>query len=115
MDAVTLAMIKGLGNGGGSSLPSVTSSDNGKVLTVEDGAWAAGDNLFVVTASGSPKTIDKTASEILAALSSGKDVVLVDGISTYIYCGKDNQYIVFEKQTAGIIVYYAYVNISSFN
>lgn len=28
--------------GGGSSLPSVTSSDNGKVLAVENGAWAAG-------------------------------------------------------------------------
>lgn len=40
MDAVTLAMIKGLG-GGGSSLPSVSAADNGKVLAVKNGAWAA--------------------------------------------------------------------------
>ncbi len=45
MDAVTLALIKSMaGNGGGSSLPPVTSSDNGKVLAVENGAWAKGTN-----------------------------------------------------------------------
>lgn len=43
MDAVTLAMIKALGGSGGSSLPSVSSSDNGKALVVENGAWAAGN------------------------------------------------------------------------
>lgn len=31
-----------LENGGGSSLPEVTSADNGKVLKVEDGEWGAG-------------------------------------------------------------------------
>ena len=41
MDAVTLAMIKALG-GSGSTLPSVSSADNGKVLGVaDDGAWSA--------------------------------------------------------------------------
>lgn len=35
-----IALIKALG-GGGSSLPSVTSTDNGKLLGVVDGAWAA--------------------------------------------------------------------------
>lgn len=49
MDAVTLAMIKGLGGSGGSSLPSVTSSDNGKVLAVENGAWAAVANIVPIT------------------------------------------------------------------
>ena len=39
MDAVTLALLKSMG--GGSSLPPVTSADNGKVLAVEDGAWVA--------------------------------------------------------------------------
>lgn len=38
MDAVTLALIKSMA-GSGSSLPPVTSSDNGKVLAVENGAW----------------------------------------------------------------------------
>jgi hypothetical protein len=38
--------------GGGSALPSVTSDDNGKMLTVVDGAWAADDNRFAGTSAG---------------------------------------------------------------
>ena len=93
----------------GSSLPPVSSSDNGKVLAVENGGWAAADNLFVVTASGTPKTLDKTASEISAAVSSGKDVVLVDGTNKYIYCGEDNSTIYFLMQSNGKNVHYAYL------
>ena len=50
MDAVTLAMIKGLG-GGGSSLPSVSAADNGKVLAVKNGAWAAQERVVTLYAN----------------------------------------------------------------
>ena len=78
MDAVTLAMIKGLG-GSGSSLPSVTSSDNGKVLTVADGAWAAQAKKFIVTLTPSDATftsgqMDKTVGEIKQAVDAGMEV-----------------------------------------
>ena len=72
----TIALIKAFGNGGGgSSLPSVTSADNGKVLTVEDGAWAADSNQFIVT-KGSGNTADKTLDEVKAAVAAGKTVLL---------------------------------------
>ena len=76
MDAVTLAMIKGLGNGG-SSLPAVTSSDNGKVLAVKDGAWAADSNLLLVTITYANfnYSSDKTYEEIFAAIEAGRTVV----------------------------------------
>ena len=91
MDAVTLALIKsmaGNGGGGGSSLPYVTSADNGKVLTVEDGAWAADSNLLVITRSGS--SIDKTTTEVKDAIDSGKCVVLANGTDLMMYCGQSN-------------------------
>lgn len=79
MDAVTLAMIKALG-GSGSSLPSVTSADNGKVLGVVDGEWAASEQgkKFIVTATPtSPDysgTMDKTVAEINAAYEAGQEI-----------------------------------------
>ena len=80
MDALTLAMIKGLG-GSGSSLPSVTSSDNGKVLAVENGAWAASEQgkKFLVTLTPTALdysgTMDKTVAEINAAYEAGMEIV----------------------------------------
>ena len=44
-----IALIKALG--GGSSLPPVTASDNGKVLAVKDGDWAAQANDVVLNAT----------------------------------------------------------------
>jgi hypothetical protein len=61
--------------GGGSSLPPVTSSDNGKVLAVANGAWAADSNLFIVT-KDSGNTADKTLDEVKAAVAAGKTVIL---------------------------------------
>ena len=76
----TIALIKAFG-GSGSSLPPVSASDNGKVLAVEDGAWAAGSNLFVVTITNS--TADKTRDEIVEAVDKGKNVIAVKGIFSY--------------------------------
>lgn len=77
----TIALIKALGNGGGSSLPAVTSADNGKVLAVKDGAWAADEmqqKKFIVTLTPtSPDfsgTMDKTVAEITAAYEAGQEI-----------------------------------------
>lgn len=75
----TIALIKAFGNGGGSgSLPPVTSSDNGKVLAVKEGAWAAQQNKFIVTLtptlSDYSGTMDKTPAEITAAYDAGQDI-----------------------------------------
>ena len=98
MDAVTLALIKSLSNNGGSSLPAVTSSDNGKVLTVEDGAWAADSNLFVVNVALNSSYIlvaDKTYAEISAAIDAGKQVVCVRDGNVYTFASKTSSYIYF--------------------
>ncbi len=44
------------GSGGGSSLPSVTTSDNGKVLTVVSGAWAASMPVTIYSGSSAPSS-----------------------------------------------------------
>ena len=68
------------GGGGGSSLPSVTSADNGKVLAVEDGEWAASEQgkKFIVTLTPTSLdlsgTMDKTVAEINSAYEAGKDI-----------------------------------------
>lgn len=81
------------GEGGGDTLPSVTASDNGKVLGVVNGAWdkvtpsGGGGDLFPVNVTltydnTDPSNVqkiltpDKTADEITDALRSGKYVVL---------------------------------------
>lgn len=73
LDAIAKA-----GGGGGSALPSVTTADNGKVLGVVDGAWAAEDKRFVVkltpTAQDYSGTMDKSIEEISAAYYAGKEI-----------------------------------------
>ena len=72
----TIALIKAFGSG--SSLPSVSSSDNGKVLTVENGAWAAQAKKFIVTLTPTALdysgTMDKTVAEINAAYEAGMEI-----------------------------------------
>lgn len=67
--------------GGGSSLPAVTSDDNGSVLTVVEGEWdkaeaPSGNNDFVVTyiEDSGTVTADKTFAEITAAYNAGKKI-----------------------------------------
>lgn len=75
----TIALIKAIGGGG--SLPSVTSEDNGKVLAVKDGAWAASEQgkKFIVTLTPYDETfsggvMDKTVGEIKQAVDAGMEV-----------------------------------------
>ena len=99
MDAVTLALIKSLSNNGGSgSLPPVTPEDNGKVLGVVNGAWAADSNLFVVNVALNSSYIlvaDKTYAEISAAIDAGKQVVCVRDGNVYTFASKTSSYIYF--------------------
>lgn len=58
----------GGGGGGGSNLPSVTSADNGDVLTVVNGTWdkaapSGGDSLPEVTASDNGKVLSVVSGE----------------------------------------------------
>ena len=81
----TIALIKAFGSG--SSLPSVTSADNGKVLAVENGAWAAQANDVVLNATvaydGSGANYDVTitsvcpsAEDLEAYFSEKRSIVL---------------------------------------
>lgn len=63
-------------------LPQVTSADNGKVLAVENGAWAASEQgkKFIVTLTPTVETgmegvTDKTGAEIYQAYEEGKEIV----------------------------------------
>ena len=78
--AIAQAILNGSG-GGGSSLPSVTSADNGKVLGVVDGAWAAASNALIVSINGNASS--HTALEIKAAVDSGRPVFAVDSNGTF--------------------------------
>lgn len=74
-----------IGGGGGSSLPTVTSDDNGDVLQVIEGAWAKGpapaaDNDFLVNFTLSlgqtPSVISETTfAQIKAAYDQGKNII----------------------------------------
>lgn len=95
-----------------SELPPVEAADNGDVLTVVNGKWAkaapaGGDNLFVITRTGN--SFDKTASEVKAALESGKTIFLnydgyYDGwyaLSSVIYTSSTNFTLAFVGFTSG--------------
>lgn len=78
------ALAQKTGGGSGSSLPAVTSDDNGKLLTVVEGAWdkadpsGGGAGIFkvTITANDSDITANKTFAEIAAAINNGSIVML---------------------------------------
>lgn len=76
-----VGLIKALGGGGGGgSLPPATPADNGKIATVVDGAWAAGDNRFFVTLTVNNMdpiqgTMNYTIGEIEDAYNAGKRII----------------------------------------
>lgn len=113
----TIALIKVFGNGGGgSSLPPVTSSDNGKVLGVVNGAWAADSNLFVVNVTldaHNMNVADKTFAEISAAIDAGKQVVCVRDGKVYTFASKTSSNFYFVELHANTSV--LYISISSQN
>lgn len=72
----TYALLKSQGGGGGSGLPSVTEADNGKVLSVVDGAWAASVEPFIVEQNIEDGSLSKTFNEIKAAYDARKTIFL---------------------------------------
>lgn len=82
MESAVKYAIDNAGSGGGSSLPAVTSADNGDLLGVVEGAWAkvkptTGGETFTVTLTfeSDAWTADKTIAEILEAYEVGKRCV----------------------------------------
>ena len=75
----------------GGLLPQVTSADNGKVLGVVDGAWAASEQgkKFIVTLTPTALdysgTMDKTVAEINAAYEAGMEIWFRMSIGTTSY------------------------------
>lgn len=82
--------------GGGSSLPAVTTDDNGKLLGVTGGAWgkvdAQTENVFVpftVTADQQGANVTTTAdfADVKAAVEAGKNVIAKVTYDGMIVCG----------------------------
>lgn len=76
LDAIAKA-----GGGGGSSLPAVTSDDNGKVLSVVDGAWAKDTHghsivLTFTSQTGGTWSSDYSFDELFAEYINGRPIIV---------------------------------------
>lgn len=100
------------GGGSGSSLPSVTAEDNGKVLAVVNGTWnkAKMTEVFCVTFTDDgdpeqdgyytviPLKADKTYSETLQAYRDGKIIVFTYNMTSVFATINDDSMGVFFKR-----------------
>lgn len=91
--------------GGESELPTVTSDDNGNILTVVEGVWdkaeaPSGNNDFVVTYTYNEETeqleTETTFAEISSAFESGKNIIAKDDSDVYYlqYCSDGDCYFI---------------------
>lgn len=67
---------------GASELPAVTADDNGKLLTVVNGAWDKVDK-FIVTYDVFSGEVSHTFAEVLDAYNKGYDVIFKSSNVTY--------------------------------
>lgn len=95
--AIAQAILNG---GGGSSLPSVTPADNGKVLAVNDGAWAAGTPYVLVTQENNVASLK--GSEINSLAASGVEVLMRDSNGLYAYVSENGTTAVFSGVTSAL-------------
>lgn len=95
MDLYNLVVSTKLSKGGGSSLPEVTSGDNGKVLTVVDGVWdkaaASGKPtmvLYKIDDETGDTIINMSFEDVYALALAGYPVFMVNmqyGDDLYVY------------------------------
>lgn len=95
----TIGLIEAL-KGNGSSLPAITSSDNGKVLAVKDGAWAAGTPYVLVTQENNVATLK--GSEINSLAASGVEVLMRDSDGLYAFVSNSGSTAVFSGVTSAL-------------
>lgn len=87
-----------------SELPSVSSSDNDKVLTVVNGSWAAaasGGGSLVVNFTTLNSPPDKSFSEVLSAIQNGVIPTAIFDGQVYVLSRYSSTYIEFVYQTVG--------------
>ena len=109
-----IALIKAMGgSGGGSSLPSVSSTDNGDVLTVVNGAWdkAAPSGLPAVTSADNGKGLSVQNGAWAVDAYAGWDAVIKvysDGYDWTVTAVKGDYATVVAKMQAGqpVMIYF---------
>lgn len=85
-------------------LPTVTTSDNGDVLTVVNGVWDKAapvtSNAEIVTLNTTTNTADKTAAQVKTAIAEGKEVFLrLNSTAIYIpFSDVTGISVIFERQ-----------------